>query len=157
MVQSSAELRERALGAVASQQAKDYAADVTAAQVKQKALSGVADKGGSERRPGVKPAKANALVTRRAGTGGAFQKMGMVANAGGAAASVTRPFNSSAQFVEKGGALPQGGAATAAGTKGGGALAQAGSAGARDGALGTQRAAQKFKLPAGKVVFHPPC
>ncbi|CAL5220196.1 g2169 [Coccomyxa viridis] len=156
--QATAVMRERGLGAV-DNEGRDYASDVTTEQ--QKALSGVAKRGGQQ--------QPNAHLDRRAGRQGRPKEVTEIASSAGQGhgsdeedASMTADhFNSSAQFAESGTGQSQ--EATLASVKSaaagiaGALLKQVGMKGAQSGsalgdsAVGAQRAAQKFKLPSGKV------
>ena len=161
-------MRERGLGAV-DKEGRDYASDVTTDQ--QKALSGVAKRAGREQQ--------NPRLDRRARRQGRPKEVIDVASSAAQGASSEKAvastavdhFNSSAQFADSGELPSQKGAATAAKSAGarkaGALLKQVGTKGAAgsgalgDSGVGAQRAAQKFKLPSGKVPFCsellPPC
>ena len=154
--QASAVLRERGLGAVATGTA-EYTSDVTTEQ--QKALSGISG-------DTVRAAGNISHMARRAGLQGQAQKAGKRARSGAgggddeAETTVTRPFNSSAQFADPGRVNGQAdtmvGASSARAGAQAGLMAQVGGQGADgDAGLGSstgqQRAAQKFKLPSEKV------
>lgn len=152
-------MRERGLGA-ADKEGRDYASDVTTEQ--QKALSGVARRAGREHQ--------NPRLDRRAGRQGRPKEVTDVASSaaqGGSsdetvASTAVDHFNSSAQFADSDGQQSQKAAAAAAKSTGarkaGALLKQAGTKGAAgsaalgNSAVGAQRAAQKFKLPSGKVL-----
>ncbi len=162
--QATAVMRERGLGAVDTE-GRDYASDVTTEQ--QKALSGVAKRGGQQ--------QPNAHLNRRAGRQGRPKKVTDIASSAlhgdssvEADASVTADhFNSSAQFADSGKLQSQEGTSAAskstAAKKKGGLVKQGGTNGAEggsalgDSAVGAQRAAQKFKLPSGKVLMTREC
>ena len=158
--QASAVLRERGLGAVATGTA-EYTSDVTTEQ--QKALSGISG-------DSVTAAGDISHMARRAGLQGQVQKAGKRARSGAgggddeAETTVTRPFNSSAQFADPGRVIGQAdtmvGASSATAGAQAGLMAQVGGQGADgDAGLGSstgqQRAAQKFKLPSKKVPARP--
>ena len=163
--QATAVMRERALGAV-DNEGRDYASDVTTEQ--QKALSGVAKRG--------KQQQPDAHLDRHVGRQGRPKEVTGIASSAAegdgsdeADASMTADhFNSSAQFADSGTGQSQeatlASVKTAAAGIAGALLKQVGMKGAKSGgsalgdsAVGAQRAAQKFKLPSGKVLVTQKC
>ena len=156
--QAAAVVRERGLGAVDTG-ARDYASDVTTEQ--QKALSGVAKQAGRNRsnprlhrHPRNRPKEVTDVASSAVREDSADEA---------ASSATANQFNSSAQFAGPGKLQSLETSATAANNMAardkGGLLKQVGTKGSEGSnalggsAEGAQRAAQKFKLSSGKVLF----
>ena len=153
-------IRERGLGATDTK-ARDYTSDVTTDQ--QKALSGGAKQAGQkwsnrrlDRRPGDRPKEVTDVASSAVREDSSDEA---------ASSATANQYNSSAQFADSSKLQSQEAGAAAAKSMAarnrGGLLKQVGTKGlegstaASDSAVGAQRAAQKFKLSSGKVLFCP--